>query len=101
MRQRNKGTKMTYKMKGGKGHRREGRVYNKVFYAMIPLSLVGVHQRFVGNYCFHLLGISEKYVHPRPTYFHPEQNIVDYYQRLGKTCYLNLQRPSETFLLES
>jgi hypothetical protein len=68
---------MAYKMRGGKGQRMEDRVYNKVFYASVPLRFLGVHQRFVGNYCFHLQGIREKYLHPSPTYFHPEQDIVD------------------------
>ena len=45
--------------------------------------------------------VKSTYTYHSPTYFHPEQDIVDYYQRLGKTCYLNLQRPGGTFLPES
>ena len=71
MQQRNKGTEMTYKMEGRKGHRREDGVYNKVFYAIIPLSILGVHQRFVRYYCFHLQGISEKYLHTSKAYLFP------------------------------
>jgi hypothetical protein len=77
-----------WRTKGGeeKGHRMKDRVYS-ILLRLIPLNLLGVHQGFVGNSCFHFQGISEKYLHTSQPYLFPPWT---WYCRLLRTFRKNL-----------